>query len=331
MGGSKFWNPESAIQIQDREQIMIEVQELSKSYDEVEALREVSFKIKPREVIGLLGPNGAGKTTLMKILTGYIHPSAGTAVIGGCDVLQETDKVQEMIGYLPENAPVYPELTVQSYLRMMADLRNIAAAKQKSYISEAVHAVGLEEWLTTPISALSKGYRQRVGLAQAILHKPKLLILDEPTNGLDPSQIIEVRKLIKKLSLTTTILLSTHILPEVEATCQRALIIIRGQLKADALLADMEATSHAQVSFTSNDRQSEIMAALHNLREVDGVEIAATTAPLTLRVRSGADDLCPRIFALAKEHDWPLAELRRETRTLEAVFNELTATDGGER
>ena len=185
---------------------MIEVKELSKSYDEVEALRQVSFKIKPREVIGLLGPNGAGKTTLMKILTGYLHPSSGTAIIDGKDVLLETDKVQERIGYLPENAPVYPELTVQSYLKMMADLRNIASSEQKSYISEAVHAVGLEDRLTSLISSLSKGYRQRVGLAQAILHKPKLLILDEPTNGLDPSQIIEVRRLIKKLSQNSTIL-----------------------------------------------------------------------------------------------------------------------------
>lgn len=307
---------------------MIEVKELSKSYDEVEALRQVSFKIKPREVIGLLGPNGAGKTTLMKILTGYLHPSSGTAIIDGKDVLLETDKVQEMIGYLPENAPVYPELTVQSYLKMMADLRNIASSEQKSYISEAVHAVGLEDRLTSLISSLSKGYRQRVGLAQAILHKPKLLILDEPTNGLDPSQIIEVRRLIKKLSQNSTILLSTHILPEVEATCQRALIIIRGQLKADAMLADMEATSHAQVSFSDSARQSEIMAALKNLSEVGGVDNVLNDAPLTLRVQSAAADICPQIFALAKENNWPLCELRRETRTLEAVFNELTATAG---
>ncbi|NOX24767.1 MAG: ATP-binding cassette domain-containing protein [Deltaproteobacteria bacterium] len=310
---------------------MIEVKELSKSYDEVEALRQVSFKIKPREVIGLLGPNGAGKTTLMKILTGYIHPSSGTAIIDGCDVLQETDKVQEMIGYLPENAPIYPELTVQSYLKMMANLRNIAAADQNAYISEAVHAVGLADRLVTPICALSKGYRQRVGLAQAILHKPKLLILDEPTNGLDPSQIVEVRKLIKKLSQNSTILLSTHILSEVEATCQRAVIIIRGRLKADAQLSEMEATCHALVSFTDTGRQTEIMETLHKLAGVDGVENVVDATPFTLRIQSDRADMCPQIFALAKENNWPLCELRRETRTLEAVFNELTAVDGGGR
>ncbi len=310
---------------------MIEVKQLSKSYDEVEALRQVSFKINPREVIGLLGPNGAGKTTLMKILTGYIHPSSGTAIIDGYDVLQETDQVQKMIGYLPENAPIYPELTVQSYLKMMANLRNIAADKQNAYISEAVHAVGLEDCLVTPICTLSKGYRQRVGLAQAILHKPKLLILDEPTNGLDPSQIMEVRKLIKKLSQTSTILLSTHILSEVEATCQRAIIIIRGQLKADAQLSEMEATCHAQVSFANTNRQTEIMETLHKLAGVGGVENVVDALPFTLRIQSDRADMCPQIFTLAKENNWPLCELRRETRTLEAVFNELTAVDGGVR
>lgn len=311
---------------------MIEVQELSKTYDDVEALRGVSFKIDSGEVIGLLGPNGAGKTTLMKILTGYIHPSSGTAFIDGRNVMTETDKVQEMIGYLPENAPVYPELTVQSYLKMMADLRNIAIDQQLAYISEAVYAVGLEDRLTTLISSLSKGYRQRVGLAQAILHKPKLLILDEPTNGLDPTQIIEVRRLIKKLSQQSTILLSTHILSEVEATCTRALIIMRGQLKADALLSELESTSHARVSFSDISRQAEIMETLKKLAGVERVEaVSDARNPLTLRVQSGATDICPQIFALAKENDWPLCELRRETRTLEAVFNELTAADGGVR
>jgi len=311
---------------------MIEVKELSKSYDEVEALRGVSFTIKPGEVIGLLGPNGAGKTTLMKILTGYIHPTSGTALINGLDVLQETAKVQEIIGYLPENAPVYPELTVQSYLKMMADLRNIPPSEQQSYISEAVYAVGLADRLTTPIGSLSKGYRQRVGLAQAILHKPKLLILDEPTNGLDPTQIIEVRRLIKKLSQKSTILLSTHILSEVEATCSRAIIIIRGELKADALLSEMESTSHVRTSFTNADRQAEIVQAIKGLPGAKNVEVVADAAnQLTLSVQSQADDICPQIFSLAKNDDWPLCELRRETRTLEAVFNELTVADGGAR
>ncbi|GBE52034.1 putative ABC transporter ATP-binding protein YxlF [bacterium BMS3Bbin14] len=311
---------------------MIEARELSKTYDDVEALRQVSFKIKSGEVIGLLGPNGAGKTTLMKILTGFIHPSSGTALIDGLDVLKETARVREIIGYLPENSPVYPELTVQSYLKMIAELRNIPPAEQRGYISEAVYAAGLADRLTTPIGSLSKGYRQRVGLAQAILHKPKLLILDEPTNGLDPTQIIEVRRLIKKLSQKSTILLSTHILSEVEATCSRAIIIIRGELKADALLSEMESTNLARISFTGSDRQTSIIRQLQGLPGVKHVEIIADPKnPLTLSVKSQADDICPRIFTLAKDNDWPLCELRRETRTLEAVFNELIAADGGGR
>ncbi|NOX80376.1 MAG: ATP-binding cassette domain-containing protein [Deltaproteobacteria bacterium] len=311
---------------------MIEAKELSKTYDDVEALRKVSFKIKSGEVIGLLGPNGAGKTTLMKILTGFIHPSSGTALIGGMDVLKETAKVQEIIGYLPENSPVYPELTVQSYLKMIAELRNIPPAEQRGYISEAVYAAGLADRLTTPIGSLSKGYRQRVGLAQAILHKPKLLILDEPTNGLDPTQIIEVRRLIKKLSQKSTILLSTHILSEVEATCSRAIIIIRGELKADALLSEMESTNQARISFTNSDQQTSIIRQLQGLPGVKHVEIVADPRnPLALSVQSQADDICPQIFTLAKDNDWPLCELRRETRTLEAVFNELIAADGGVR
>ncbi len=308
---------------------MIEANELSKTYDDVEALRKVSFKINSGEVIGLLGPNGAGKTTLMKILTGFIHPSSGTALVGGLDVLKETAKVQEIIGYLPENSPVYPELTVQSYLKMIAELRSIPPAGQRGYISEAVYAAGLADQLTTPIGSLSKGYRQRVGLAQAILHKPKLLILDEPTNGLDPTQIIEVRRLIKKLSRKSTILLSTHILSEVEATCSRAIIIIRGELKADALLSEMESTNQARISFTKSDRKASIIRQLQGLPGVKHVEIIADPKnPLALSVQSRADDICPQIFTLAKDNDWPLCELRRETRTLEAVFNELIAADG---
>ncbi|MFW8601890.1 ABC transporter ATP-binding protein [Desulfobacterota bacterium M19] len=312
---------------------MIEARELSKNYDEVKALDKVSFTIKPGEVIGLLGPNGAGKTTLMKILTGYIHPTSGTASIGGCDILAEPKRVQEMIGYLPENAPIYPELTVQSYLKLMADLRNIPQGRQRDYIAEAVEDVGLMDKLITPVGALSKGYRQRVGIAQAILHKPRLLILDEPTNGLDPTQIIEVRRLIKRLSATSTILLSTHILSEVEANCSRVMIIIRGRLRADALLSEMEATSHARLSLTSRDNEADILAALRALPEVKAAKsMTDAVNPLCIRIESEAADICPRVFSLASDKCWPVAELNRETITLEAVFNELTAaTDGGER
>lgn len=312
---------------------MIDVKKLCKNYDDVVALSDVSFSIAAGEVIGLLGPNGAGKTTLMKILTGFIHPSSGTASIGSFDVLNDTEKVQEMIGYLPENAPIYPELTVQSYLKMIAELRNIPKTNQRDRIGEAAIAVGLIDRLTKPIGTLSKGYRQRVGLAQAILHQPKLLILDEPTNGLDPTQIVEVRRLIRSLSKNSTIMVSTHILSEVEATCDRALIIIRGELKADAKLSEISATAQALLTIARSEKEAEIQTALEGISGVIRVDRDEHSDAVLFRVRGSGDgqDLCPRIFSLAKDHDWPLKELRHETKTLESVFNELTATVGGGR
>ncbi len=312
---------------------MIDVKELCKNYDEVAALSGVSFSIAAGEVIGLLGPNGAGKTTLMKILTGYLHPSSGSARVGGFDVLTDTEKVQELIGYLPENAPLYPELTVQSHLKMIAELRNIPADQQRDRIGEAAIAVGLLDRLNTPISALSKGYRQRVGLAQAILHRPKLLILDEPTNGLDPTQIVEVRRLIRSLSKNSTVMVSTHILSEVEATCDRALVIIRGELKADAKLSEMAATAQALLTVGKSGKEEAIKEALDTLPGVTRVDMDERSDAVMFRVRGtgGGQDLCPRLYDLAKTRDWPVWELRHETRTLESVFNELTATAGGGR
>ena len=311
---------------------MIEVNELSKSYGDIDALCKVSFSIKPGEIVGLLGPNGAGKTTLMKILTGYLHPASGTARVGGFDVLENMGRVQEMIGYLPENAPLYPELSVQSHLKMIADLRRIPKDKLKKSLSEAVHAVGLETRLNRTISTLSKGYRQRVGLAQAILHKPGLLILDEPTNGLDPTQIVEVRHLIKKFARNSTVLISTHILSEVEAACGRAIIITRGKVKADAGLSELASTADALLTLEESAGKED--QALKSLSALSGVKMAEITGRTNGRVSyrihgDSNQDLCPAIYRLARENDWLLCELKREVRTLESVFNELTANDGG--
>jgi ABC-2 type transport system ATP-binding protein len=310
---------------------MIQVTNLSKSYRDLQALRKVSFAVAPGEIIGLLGPNGAGKTTLMQILTGYLHPSEGSAVIGGLSVLDRTREVQAQIGYLPENAPLYPELTVQSYLKMMAVLRRIPAALRQHRLSETIRAVGLEERLTHPIATLSKGYRQRVGLAQAILHKPRLLILDEPTNGLDPTQVAEVRRLIRELARSATLIISTHILSEVEATCDRAIILMEGEIKADAKLAALAAGTAAVFSLTGPVAETQVCFNLQGLRTVRKVEITGREHDtITFRVQ-GEDDrnLCPEIYRLAREHDWPLSELRQEVRTLEAVFHELALA--GER
>mgnify|MGYP005627317053 FL=1 len=301
---------------------MIRVTDLSKAYGSVQALLGVGFEITEGEIVGLLGPNGAGKTTIIKILTGYLQPDDGLAEIDDLDVLTHTLAVQERIGYLPENAPLYPEMSVQNYLAMIAELRRVPPGDRTARISEAVYATALQEHLARPIGQLSKGFRQRVCLAQAILHRPKLLILDEPTVGLDPTQIVEIRHLIRRLSEHSTVLFSTHILPEVEALCDRAIILMNGEVRADARLADLAGTADAVVVL--DDEPGGAESALRALDGAGAVESATTDGRATYRVHGDeGSDLCPAIYRLAAENDWPLRELRKDTRTLEMVFNEL--------
>jgi ABC-2 type transport system ATP-binding protein len=304
---------------------MIKVTDLTKSYGLIEALRGVTFHITPGEIVGMLGPNGAGKTTILKILTGYLQPDDGTVYVNGLDVLTHTRQVQAQIGYLPETAPLYPELSVQAYLKMMAELRQIPEDEQVARLSEAIYAAGLENHLIRPIGELSKGFRQRVGLAQAILHQPRLLILDEPTIGLDPTQIVEVRRLIRRLAEHSTVLFSTHILSEVEALCDRVIILMNGQIKADAQLSDLAATSDAILVL--EDAPTGVDRALRNLGGVRGIERTQTPdgypAYRVLGKDADGADLCPAIYNLAREGGWRLRELRRDVRTLETVFNEL--------
>ena len=313
---------------------MISVSDLTKSYGPIEALRGVSFHIAPGEIVGLLGPNGAGKTTIMKVLTGYLQADGGMAEVDGLDVLAHTQEIQARIGYLPETAPLYPEQSVQAYLTMMANLRQVPEEDQTVFLSDAIYATGLDDHLTRSIGQLSKGFRQRVGLAQAILHRPRILILDEPTIGLDPTQIVEIRRLIRRLAGNSTILFSTHILSEVEALCDRVIILMNGQVKADARLSELAATSDAILVL--EDEPAGIQEALHSLAGVSGVELApAVDSYPTYLVRGslqpaikgapepGKSDLCPAIYDLARREGWPLRELRPDVRTLETVFNEL--------
>lgn len=306
---------------------MIEVSKLSKSYGAIRALHEISFNIASGEIVGLLGPNGAGKTTLMKILTGRLQPDGGEARIQDMDVLTQRQEVQALIGYLPENAPVYNDLSVQGYLKMMAELRQIPAEEQLERIGEAVYATGLEDMLTRPISQLSKGYRQRVGIAQAILHQPQLLILDEPTVGLDPTQIIEIRNLIRRLAQHSTILLSTHILPEVEQVCDRVIILMHGEVRADARLAELATT--ANVVLVLQQAMPTVKAALEAMDDVGAVQEERSVdgyPAYRVAAKNGAEELPSAVFALARQQDWPVRELRRDVRTLETVFNELATT-----
>jgi len=304
---------------------MIHVANLSKSYGPIEALCGVSFDIAEGEIVGLLGPNGAGKTTIIKILTGYLQPDEGAVQIGGLDVLTHTREIQAQLGFLPETAPLYPELSTQDYLKMMAELRQIPQDEQPPRLSEAVYAAGLEDHLTRPIGQLSKGFRQRVGLAQAILDRPKLLILDEPTLGLDPTQIVEVRRLIRRLAEESTILFSTHILSEVEALCDRVIILMNGQVRADARLSELAATS--DVVLVLADAPAGVDGALRQLAGVQGVEQMHThdgfPAYRVIGQPASGTDLCPAVYDLAREENWSLRELRRDVRTLETVFNEL--------
>lgn len=301
---------------------MIEVADLKKSYGLVKALQGVGFNVRQGEIVGLLGPNGAGKTTLIKLMTGFLQPDEGRVLIDGLDVVGQTRAVQSRIGYLPENAPLYPELTVQSYLRMMAEMRSIQVDEQPASISKAVLAVGLEEFLTRPIGQLSKGLRQRVGLAQAILHEPALLILDEPTIGLDPTQIVEIRELIRSLSSRSTIFFSTHILPEVEALCDRVIILMNGAIRADARLSDLARAASLSLALAQPVdgvekalRQAPGVSAVERISAADGAVYRITVDPAANASRA--------VFQIAAENNWPVVELRRDVRTLESIFNEL--------
>ncbi len=239
---------------------MIQVENLTKSYGTVQALKDISFTIQPGEIVGLLGPNGAGKSTTIKILTGYLHPDGGTVAVNDLDILTHTQEVQADIGYLPENTPLYHDLSVQGYLKLVAGLRNIPVEQQAALISEAITVTGLIDHRARLIGHLSKGLRQRVGLAQAILHKPKFLILDEPTVGLDPTQTVEIRHLIKRLAAKSTVLFSSHILSEVEAVCDRVIILFNGEIKADARLDDLATTNNAILVLrkTAKGRREEV-------------------------------------------------------------------------
>jgi len=300
---------------------LITVENLTKYYGSFEALKDISFEVKAGEIVGLLGPNGAGKSTTIKILTGYLQPDNGTVMVDGLNVLNHTQDVQSRIGYLPESTPLYPDMSVQAYLKMIADMRQIPTDQQQTRLSEAIYATGLQDRLTQPIGQLSKGFRQRTCLAQAILHKPKLLILDEPTVGLDPTQIVEIRHLIKRLAQHSTVLFSSHILSEVEAVCDRVIIIMNGEIREDAHLAQLASTANAILVL-----EHVIDEAENALKTIDGVQEVSLNinGQATYHV-IGQDkrDLCPAIYDLARQHEWPLRELRRDVRTLETVFNQL--------
>lgn len=304
---------------------MISVKHLVKRYGDVLAVNDVSFEIARGEIVGLVGHNGAGKTTVMKAMTGYLEPTSGEITIGGVDVLTDRLGVQRQIGYLPENAPLYPEMLVQEYLLMMAELRGVPPVKRLDAIAEAVRATGLIDVLTKRIGKLSKGYRQRVGIAQALLHSPELLILDEPTNGLDPVQNDEIRRLIRRLAEKSTVILSTHNLREVEVLCNRVLMMMGGQLVVDAPIAEYLRSGRVRLSIgrDAQDVGRALAAAegVSNPRRVGPDPAGGEYDVWEVEHETGADPT-PALIKLAAEKGWKVRSVAPESASLEARYRE---------
>ena len=315
---------------------MIEVQHVTKRYGPVAAVNDVSFRVEAGQILGFLGPNGAGKTTTMRVLTGYLPPTEGTATIAGFDVLDEPLEVKRRTGYLPESPPLYPDMTVREYLTFIARINRLPAAERGSRIDRVMERTSVGDVADRHCSKLSKGYRQRVGLAQAILHNPDVLILDEPTAGLDPKQIIETRELIKELAGDHTIILSTHILPEVAQTCERVVIINKGRVVAEDSPDNLTGRLHGAVTI---QLQVDTLGAdpTGALQAVPGVASVSVDEPgsdgRTVEVQSAQDvDIRRDIANAVVSNGWGLLEMRRARLSLEEIFLQLTTAedDAGE-
>tara|TARA_B110000091_G_scaffold144483_1_gene154250 strand:- start:416 stop:1312 length:897 start_codon:yes stop_codon:yes gene_type:complete len=294
----------------------IQVTSVCKTYNTQKALNQVSFSADKGQVIGFLGPNGAGKSTLMKILTGFIKPDSGTVFVDEIDVLQNPIVAQKNIGYLPEHNPLYSDMYVREYLQFQASIFKVA----KSEIEGCIEKVGLTLEAHKKINQLSKGYQQRVGLAAAILHNPKVLILDEPTTGLDPNQLVEIRALIKELGKEKTVLFSTHIMQEVEAICDRVIIIKKGTVLIDKTLAELQKNHQQIIKVIFNDKI--IASQFHRLELlVSSKDLGKNTWELTFE---NEEDMRPKLFDFAQKNNLTILELSLENKTLESLFTELT-------
>ena len=306
---------------------LLSLDRVSKRFDGVTAVDQVSFAVDRGQVVGFLGPNGAGKTTTMRLITQFYEPDEGAITLDGVTLAVAAREAKRRIGYLAENNPLYGEMLVADYLAFIADLRELAGASRARSLDEAVTATGIEGVFYRPIGELSKGYRQRVGLAQAILHRPDLLVLDEPTEGLDPNQRVEIRQLIGTLGRDRTVLLSTHVLSEVQQSCSRLLIISGGKIVADGPVDRLIQQAEGVVQIAVEARGTDVAASLARLAGVRSVESSRAGADGRVAVRLTADkdaDLRPGIFELAKTHGWTLYELHQETGNLEELFRQLT-------
>ncbi len=317
---------------------MIQVEGLSKKYARHVAVDGISFSVEKGDIVGFLGPNGAGKTTTMRVLTCFLPPTAGKATVGGFDVFEQPFEVKKRMGYLPEAPPLYPEMSVQDYLMFVARLKNVPNRDVKSRTEQVMERCSVADVKSKLISKLSKGYRQRVGLAQAIIHNPDVLILDEPTSGLDPKQITETRELIKGLSGEHTIILSTHILPEVEAVCRKVIIIDRGRLVATDSVEHLKSTGVGNTVQVQVDTagQAPASAVLQKIEQVPGVSKVIEKAVAADRLIFEVDSLPdrnprPDLARAIVQAGWNLLELKSTTLSLEEVYLHLTGRNADSR
>ncbi len=310
---------------------MIKIKNLTKRYGELKAVDDVTFDVHTGDVLGFLGPNGAGKTTTVRIITCFLLPTSGWVEVDGLNVFEHSLEIRKKIGYLPENAPLYSEMNVLDYLHFIMGIRGIAKDRWSLRTKEIIDVCGLGPVTHRNIGELSKGFRQRVGLAQAMVHDPEVLILDEPTSGLDPNQIVEIRSLIKELGKEKTVILCTHILPEVEATCGRVLIINEGKIVADGSPAELQSSFQGKekIYIELKAPSEDVEAKLANLENVEKVEEIASNGnglkKFTVECATGVD-LREKLFRLAVENNWVLLEMRKEQASLEDVFRQLTTS-----
>ena len=311
---------------------MIEVQDLTKTFGERTAVDHISFAVNKGEILGFLGPNGAGKTTTMRMLTSFMPATSGTARIAGFDVFDNSLEVRRHIGYLPENPPVYPDMTVESYLDFVARIKGVPSEKRAQRVTDALEKTNITDKRDELIKRLSRGYKQRVGLAQALVHDPDVIILDEPTVGLDPKQIIEVRHLIKNLAGSHTIVLSTHILPEVSMTCDRVVIINKGKIAAvdtpQNLTSQLKGGQRIRVEVQASEQPlREVLAQIPGASRVQ-IEAAPLTGHVLATIEAAeGKDIRSAIAARIVEKGWPLFELKGVSLSLEDIFLELTTDD----
>lgn len=308
---------------------MIQVENLTKFYHAFCAVDRISFDIPRGEIVGLLGPNGAGKTTTLRMLTGFLKPSAGSVKVKDLDLDKDLIRIKRLLGYLPESAPLYHDMLVFDYLNYIADVRSVPKSGKLSRIRELGDLCGIDEVMHKPIAELSKGYKQRVGLAHAMMDDPEILVLDEPTSGLDPNQIAEIRKIIRRIGKEKTVILSTHILSEAEATCDRVVIINRGKIVADGSTEGLQQSFGKQRQIHLTLEQADSHDVREKIRAIDNlgdIEIS-TGRPgrVSLKLRPGGEaDIRPKLYALIKSTDWVLLDFHQESQTLETIFRQLT-------